>query len=461
MPHNKKAVKEIVSAYVSGTRRIIYVSGVGTGKSFVFLGLTEYIKGRILYVVPKYAVQENIMAYGDFSSVKDKVDFVTYNQFTDGPSAEKLLDGHELIVIDECHHLGSDLYGMILARAMCSDETDRLYLGLTATPVRYRMNTTMPDGSVKKGVDVSLFFEKTINGISTFDAIRMGLMPPFQYRLMIPDKDPKQVEKEYDHQVNVVVNYEDSDDVMRNILRTFPRDKWIVFFPSVKELKRNTPKIKALFPGYKTFYLYSSLKNLKEVLDGVQASEKAVILSVNMLLEGVHLSGITGIALYRNVTTIGTFQQMLGRVCSIGNTVQPLIVDCSGCGPRLLRLLIADSQKNDAGNSSSGGNSKPIMSIGIGSHRKWESIDEFLKRTAKAETRAVTPGTIRTILSDYFTLGGAEYGSKCDIRKRDRNILTSVCWKYDVPVEKFYGQAPGIQKRLIDPKNWEIHLYEH
>ena len=102
MPHNQKAVKEIVSAYVRGARRIVYVSGVGTGKSFVFLGLTEYIKGRILYVVPKYAVQENIAAYGEFASVRDKVDFVTFNQFTDGPSAEKLLDGHELIVIDEC-----------------------------------------------------------------------------------------------------------------------------------------------------------------------------------------------------------------------------------------------------------------------------------------------------------------------------------------------------------------------
>lgn len=439
MPHNQKAVKEIVSAYVRGARRIVYVSGVGTGKSFVFLGLTEYIKGRILYVVPKYAVQENIAAYGEFASVRDKVDFVTFNQFTDDASAEKLLHGHELIVIDECHHLGSDLYGQVLSRAMCSDTSGRLYLGLTATPVRYRMKTTMPDGTVKKDVDISIFFDKTVRGISTFDAIRLGLMPPFQYRLMIPDKDPKQIEKEYDHQVKARVNYEDSDEVMRSILKTFPRDKWIVFFPSVSELKRNTPKIKSLFPGYRTFYLYASLGNLKEVLDGVAKSEKAVILSVNMLLEGVHLSGITGIALYRNVTTVSTFQQMLGRVCSIGNTTQPLIVDCSGCGPKLLRLLINDSKQNGAENQSGGGNNKPIMSIGIGSHKKWESIDEFLKRTSKAEAPEVAPGTIRKILADYFSFGGAEYDSPNVMSSRDRNILISVCWKYDAPVSLLEG----------------------
>ena len=434
MPHNQKAVAEIISAYMSGARRVAYLSGVGTGKSFVFLGIAEYIQSRILYVVPKYAVQENIAAYSEFASVRDKVDFVTFNQFTDDASAEKLLYGHELVVIDECHHLGSDLYGQVLSRAMCGDTSNRLYLGLTATPVRYKMKTTMPDGTVKKDVDISIFFDKTVHGISTFDAIRLGLMPPFQYRLMIPDKDPKQIEKEYEHQVKAKINYEDSDDVMRSILKTFPRDKWIVFFPSVSELKKNTPKIKSLFPGYRVFYLYATLGNLKEVLDGVANSKKAVILSVNMLLEGVHLSGITGIALYRNVTTVGTFQQMLGRVCSIGNTTQPLIVDCSGCGPKLLRLLINDSKKNGAGNPSGGGNNKPIMSIGIGSHKKWESIDEFLKRTAKAEAPAVAPGTISKILSDYFSFGGAEYGSVNDMSRQDRNILISVCWKYDVPV---------------------------
>jgi len=245
--------------------------------------------------------------------------------------------------------------------------------------------------------------------------------------------------KEYDHQVKAKVDYEDSDEVMRSILKTFPRDKWIVFFPSVKELKRNTPKIKSLFPGYRVFYLYATLGNLKEVLDGVANSKKAVILSVNMLLEGVHLSGITGIALYRNVTTVSTFQQMLGRVCSIGNTVQPLIVDCSGCGPKLLRLLIEDSQKGGAGNVSGGEDNKPIMSIGIGSHKKWESIDEFLKRTSKAEGPVVTPGTIRKILSDYFSCGGAEYDSPNDMSRQDRNILVSVCWKYDVPVSFLDG----------------------
>lgn len=449
-PHNQKAVDTILSAYHQDSRRVLYVSGVGTGKSFVFLGTAENIPGRILYVVPKYAVQENITAYHDFASVESRVDFVTFNQFADRTQADQLLSGHDLVVIDECHHLGSDRYGRVLSQAMLSDTSTRRYLGLTATPVRYKIPTLLPDGKIDRNVNVSVFFDRNVNGISTFDAIRLGMMPPFQYRLMLPDKDPKQIEKEYDHQVRAVVDYEKNDAVLRDILQTYSRDKWIVFFPSVKDLKQNREKMQNLFPGYSVFELYANLNNLKDVLKGVSESQKAVILSVNMLLEGVHLPNITGIILYRNVTSVGTFQQMLGRVCSIGNTVSPLVIDCSGCGPKLLRELIASSSTSDSEFAQESGAGKPIMTIGIGAHKKWESIDEFLRRSMEiARESAMVPAPVcSSILSDYFSFGGHEYGNSVDLSMKDKKILQTVCWKYDVPVEKFVGQVTALKRSI-------------
>lgn len=445
MPHNQTAVNNIEEAYKNGSHRIIYTSGVGTGKSFVFLGTAEKIPGKILYVVPKYAVQENIEAYKEFKTIKNRVDFVTFNQFSDTEHANKLFADHRFIVIDECHHLGSDKYGRILLNAMEKDN-ERFFLGLTATPVRYNNLTTLPDGTQEKNVNVSRFFDKRVSGISTFDSIRLGLMPAFQYRLMIPEKDPKQVEKEYGKEYRAVVNYEDSDTVLRDIVETYPRDKWIVFFPSVRELKKNEQKIGGLFPGYQLFELYADLRNLKEVMAGVAKAEHAVILSVNMLLEGVHMSGITGIILYRNVTSVGTFQQMLGRVCSIGNTVHPLIVDCSGCGPKLLQKLIADSKEPDSDIAAAAGPGKPIMSIGIGSHRQWESIEEFLKRTASdAKDAAEIPNDIRdSILADYFAFGGTAYTIADQISKEDKRVLSACCWKYHIDVTTFLKQIATI-----------------
>ena len=192
------------------------------------------------------------------------------------------------------------------------------------------------------------------------------------------------------------------------------------------------------------------LNNLKKVMAGVSESNKAVILSVNMLLEGVHLSNITGIILYRNVTSVGTFQQMLGRVCSIGNTVPPLVIDCSGCGSKLLQELIASNSTNDSEFAIDSGASKPIMTIGIGAHRRWESIDEFLRRSMEiARESAMIPAPVcSAILSDYFTFGGHEYRNSADLSMKDKKILQTVCWKYDVLVEKFIGQVTVLQRNI-------------
>ena len=86
--HNLPVVEKIVDSYHSGTRSILYASGVGTGKSYVFMGVVERMLQElknILYVIPKYAVQENISGYTDFQWLRSQipVDFVTFNFFTD------------------------------------------------------------------------------------------------------------------------------------------------------------------------------------------------------------------------------------------------------------------------------------------------------------------------------------------------------------------------------------------
>lgn len=46
--------------------RGLYTSGVGTGKSFVFMGVAEKLMNemtKILYVFPRYTVKENLEEY--------------------------------------------------------------------------------------------------------------------------------------------------------------------------------------------------------------------------------------------------------------------------------------------------------------------------------------------------------------------------------------------------------------
>lgn len=62
------------------------------------------------------------------------------------------------------------------------------FLGLTATPER-----DIKEYGHKKSVHTGSIFDQTVNGISNFEAIRLGLMPKFNYRVMLPEKDPKQI----------------------------------------------------------------------------------------------------------------------------------------------------------------------------------------------------------------------------------------------------------------------------
>lgn len=421
--HNQRPFRMIAEDYKNGAHSVIYVSGVGTGKSFVFMAVAgSLFPGRILYVVPKHAITSNMKEYADFGSLAGRVDFVTYNQFTSIKEGLARIYGYGLVVIDECHHLGSDRYGRNLVR--CMQESDIPFLGLTATPVR------------DDHVDVSQYFEKRVDGISNFEAIRQGLMPPIEYRVCYPEKSLSQLEREYDYTVRAKLSYEKSEPVLKDAVRVFQRDKWIVFFSSVEALRQHQALVKRLFPEYRVFILHSALNNLNEVVAGVQCSEKAVILSVNILLEGVHLPSIDGIILMRNVTSLTAFQQMIGRVCSIGKKVGPVVLDCSASSVRLMAKLFAVNRKMaQVAPEDGGGEVKEIIRIGIGTHKEYD-INRFF-RLCQEGRDILDAGRAEKVAAKYKSLGGKEYRVFEELKKDslDYGKFRACCKMYDIGPE--------------------------
>lgn len=65
--------------------------------------------------------------------------------------------------------------------------------------------------------------------------------------------------------------------------------------PGKTKLHEYEDRMRKIFAGYEVFILYADLRNLSQVIAGMQKAEKAVILSVDMLLEGVHLPDVTGL----------------------------------------------------------------------------------------------------------------------------------------------------------------------
>ena len=140
--HNRKAVDEIKKDLEMGIRKIIYVAGTGCGKTWVFMGVANEIASifpefhdlKILYIMPKNVIKENVEGYKEFTELGLHIDFATYNYFSQKKKGVERLKHYDMIVIDECHHLGGDLYGKNILAAM--KESDKFFLGLTATPYR-------------------------------------------------------------------------------------------------------------------------------------------------------------------------------------------------------------------------------------------------------------------------------------------------------------------------------------
>lgn len=406
--HNRKAVDDMKKKVKEGFRKLIYVAGTGCGKTWAFMGFANEFSSivpelaaphilKILYIMPKNVIRDNVEGYEEFHELGLHVDFATYNYFSKEEKGVERFKHYDLIVIDECHHLGGDLYGKNILSAM--NRSEKFFLGLTATPYR----------SCDK-INVEDFFEAAIHGISVWDAIHMGLMPPFNYHICLPEKDTKQIEKEYDHQYRAVVDLNDSADAVYDIVNSYKRDKWICFFPDTKSLERAKKEIKEIFEGYKVFTLLSSLKNLKEVMDGVRKSKKAVVLSVDILLEGVHLEGITGIVLYRNVTSTIAFQQMIGRTCRIGNQIEPVIIDTSQSARKILAALIRESKKGQVPSFvSNEGYTKEILKVGIGSTMEYDLNKVLQLMDPSYQKHEDMKRAARKANEKYHSFGGKDY----------------------------------------------------
>ena len=431
-PHNQKAVNELIANYKNGKRTQIYISGVGTGKSYVFLGLLDqYLANeRILYVIPKHSVADNIRMYDEFEQFKNRVDFCTFNTFSSVEKTAEIIAEYDFVLIDEVHHIGSDVYGKNLLNVM--NASSALFLGITATPER-KIKTD----------NVSQYFEIIVEGISLFDAIRTGLMPPIEYRLGLPEKDLEQLKAEYEGNITPKISYLKSEATIKSVVEAYPRDKWICFFNSTAAIYENLPMIERVFKDYTIYILLSSYRNRQEVISAMKKEKRCVILSVNMLLEGVHVSGIEGIALFRSCTSISTFQQIIGRACSLSNKINPVVLDCSQTSLKLMRKLMSENTRRHTSGSerrTSDIKCKEIVRIGVGDHVHYDINQLFFLISNKAERKNADLLTgAKNAFAKYKGFNGRIYSSILDLEsnKSDYQKAKACCELYRTNMEYF------------------------
>ena len=451
-PHNQMAVNELVDNYNKGVRTQIYVSGVGTGKSYVFFGLLDklFVGKKVLYIIPKHSVAKNIQMYTEFLEFSKNIDFLTFNVFATESDADEILSKYDFVVIDEVHHIGSKIYGKNLLKGMARAHIP--FLGLTATPER-RI----------KDDNVCQYFEKTVYGLSLFEAIQNGLMPPIEYRLGLPEKDLAQIQKEYNNEVKAKISYIKSEKIIKEIVAQYPRNKWVCFFNTSEAIEENLPMIQRAFDGYSIHILLSSLRNLQDIMTAMKNEEKCVILSVNILLEGVHIPGIEGVALFRSCTSVGTFQQIIGRACSLSNKVSPVVLDCSQTSVKLMRKLMNENTKylkNVRNEKSTSQRNKEIVRIGVGAHIHYD-INELFKLADVRRSSEELRGNAQAAFERYKSFGGKIYDSAdaLESSKSDMQKARACCNLYKTTTTYFVQVMADNCREAVDCKE-EANIWQ-
>lgn len=333
--HNKETYDKAVSI-LEKYKRVAILQATGTGKSFITMKLfQDYFKGKKkLYIVPKNSIADSVQMYNEWDNTD--VVFTTYQALQD-------IDDHTLylytiafdvVLCDEFHHAGAPKWNRAIRTLMSSA---KYFIGLSATSVRYL------DGN--RDMAKELFGNCIVYGPNLMEAIRDGILPRFQYISLLYDvrefieKNYRTVDKNDTVSMSKLERLRLSEDGSYELgvrLRKYinpTNKKWIVFCNSIEHMTDIDIDIKNWFgtDDINIFKLHSNLsrKAIKKILTEFNNSNKlSIIACVDMLNEGVHVEGVTGLIMLRKTNSLTVFLQQLGRALSASNkTIQPQIID--------------------------------------------------------------------------------------------------------------------------------------
>ena len=409
LPHNEKLYNDIVKEMIDGHKSIFYSEGTGLGKSFIFFKLAHdlFFTKKILYIVPYIFTWENVIHYDEFNLLNtENIDMTTFADFNLEEKVWKYADEYDVVFVDECHHLQSDIQGANVDKLLKEmNSRGKFTFGFTATPL---VNGIWVDKE---------YFEVSCYGPDIYEAIEMRLMP--KIRLALADINLDEVPED------MLAKYSISGTkkVIRQIVDEHPEiTHWLGYFSTIKELEEAEHELKYLFPEFKILSIHSEIEvDAKEMISLYENYDgKIILLSVAMLLEGAHLNTVNhGILLYRNVQASHTYMQILGRLCKMGLDRSPVFVDMTNA---IFNIKSFESFKSDR----------------CGERKSYSRRDIF--DTTAVDYRYIEMCEyIQFISNKRYEYRGIIYSTMSDLsRKLGRNDMGCALW-----IRRHEGKSPN------------------
>ncbi|OUO90655.1 Helicase associated domain protein [Cloacibacillus sp. An23] len=370
--HNQTAYDKAVSMLAERGKTVV-VHPTGTGKSFIAFKLAEdNPSSRILWLSPSEYIfrtqLENIKSVCGYEP--HNVEFRTYAKLmqTDGDGIAKLRPDY--IILDEFHRVGAEMWGKGVERLFDAYPNVPV-LGLSATSIRYLDN--------RRDMADELFDGNVASEMTLGEAVVRGILTPPEYVLSIYScsKDIEkyqsrirraktkatrdEAQKKLDALRRSLENAEGLDTVFTKHIKD-REGKYIIFCSNVEHLRETETHIHEWFSGVDSspviYKAYSEDAESSKAFDAFRKDDSShlkLLLCIDMLNEGIHVDGVSGVILLRPTISPIVYKQQIGRALSSGkghrdndgNSV-PVIIDIVNNIENLYSISAVQEEMNTA-----------------------------------------------------------------------------------------------------------------
>lgn len=338
--HNKVAYQKVKKAFETSDRTCV-VHPTGTGKSYLIAALCENYK-RVLILGPNTFVLNQV--HDVLKWRKEGLEYMTYTLLM---YKEEAPTGYDLICLDEFHRTGAPEWGVAVDRLLEANPQAKV-LGTTATPIRFLddnrdMADELFDGNIASYMTLKDAFDRNIlatprfvTGLFEFDKVTADM----EERIKKSKRLKKDEKKERLTRVsNLRLEWERSQGMPQIIRKHIDKDakRIIVFCGNIEKMKDMEETVREWFykAGIKVAHIYQvhaymSDGELKAAMDGFERdTEEGVklMMSVDMLNEGVHIPRVNAVILLRTTSSKIIYLQQIGRCLTADKKDKPIILD--------------------------------------------------------------------------------------------------------------------------------------
>lgn len=343
--HNQIAY-EAALAQLEETGKAAVIHPTGTGKSFIAFALAhEHPRCRVCWLSPSeymFSTQCENLRRATQIDVPENITFYTYAKLM-GLDEEALeaIDA-DYIVLDEFHRCGATEWGRGVERLL-ERSPQAGVLGLSATSIRYLDR--------QRDMADELFDGCVASSMTLGEAITRGILPAPKYvlslysmnkelerykRRIVRAKQPatrKAAEKLLEALRRAVSRAQGLHEIFAKHLPD-KHGKYIVFCSDREHLDEVKERVAQWFHKVDAqphiYSVYAEANDAKRAFEGFKTDESEhlkLLLCIDMLNEGVHIKGVSGVILLRPTLSPIIYKQQVGRALSAASSDVPVIFD--------------------------------------------------------------------------------------------------------------------------------------